>query len=167
MALTDKQDRFCEEYVIDLNATQAAIRAGYAESGARTEGARLLANANIQERITQLKKEISERNNITVDKYVNILDKLATFDISELYEDNGSLKSIHDIPEDARLAIESLDTDEMKMEGLVIGQVKKLKLTSRRAAIDLLLKHLGGYEKDNAQKPTIVNIPPIKWVKSK
>lgn len=167
MALTDKQERFCEEYVIDLNATQSAIRAGYSESGARTEGARLLANANIQERISELKKEISERNNISIDKYVNILDKLATFDISELYDENGSLKSIHQIPEEVRLAIESLDTDELRMDGLVIGQVKKLKLTSRRAAIDLLLKHLGGYEMDNSQRATTVNIPPIKWVKAK
>lgn len=65
--MTPKQKRFVEEYLIDLNATQAAIRAGYAESGARTEGARLLANANIQEALTHSLKERSERAQIDAD----------------------------------------------------------------------------------------------------
>lgn len=46
--MTDKQDRFCEEYMIDLNATQAAIRAGYSPKTAREQAPRLLANVSIQ-----------------------------------------------------------------------------------------------------------------------
>lgn len=59
--LTPKRQRFVEEYVVDLNATQAAIRAGYAERGARTEGARLLADADIQSAIAERVKIISEQ----------------------------------------------------------------------------------------------------------
>lgn len=59
--MTDKQDRFCEEYMIDLNATQAAIRAGYSPKTAREQAPRLLANVSIQNRIAQLQAEQSRR----------------------------------------------------------------------------------------------------------
>ncbi|MEQ6856082.1 terminase small subunit [Lysinibacillus capsici] len=61
MALNDRQKRFADEYIIDLNATQAAIRAGYSEKTARSQGQRLLTNVDIQayieERMTSHKKE--------------------------------------------------------------------------------------------------------------
>ena len=60
MALSNKQQRFVAEYLVDLNATQAAIRAGYAKSGARTEGARLLANADIAALIKQKQENVEK-----------------------------------------------------------------------------------------------------------
>lgn len=62
--MTPLQSAFVDEYLIDLNATQAAIRAGYAESGARTEGARLLANADIADAIAVAKAKRSEKTGI-------------------------------------------------------------------------------------------------------
>jgi phage terminase small subunit len=59
--LTTKQEMFCKEYLIDLNGTQAAIRAGYSEDSARTEASRLLTNDNIQEYIAKLKSEREEK----------------------------------------------------------------------------------------------------------
>ena len=59
--MTDKQARFCEEYMIDLNATQAAIRAGYSPKTANEQAARLLANVSIQNRIAQLQAEPPHR----------------------------------------------------------------------------------------------------------
>ncbi len=163
--LTPKQKRFCEEYVIDLNGTQAAIRAGYSENSANVISSENLAKPNIKEYITELQKEISERNKITVDECVSLLAKMARFDIAELYDNTGAIKSIHDIPEDTRLAIEAIDTEDMRMEGMTMGSVNKVKLSSRRANIIELMKHLGGYEKDNDQKATTVNIPVIQWAK--
>lgn len=61
MKLTDKQQRFVTEYLVDQNATQAAIRAGYAKSGARTEGARLLANADIAALVKQKQAVVAEK----------------------------------------------------------------------------------------------------------
>lgn len=58
--LTDKQEMFCREYLIDLNATQAAIRAGYSEKSAHSDGPRMLANADIQKRLQGLKEARSE-----------------------------------------------------------------------------------------------------------
>lgn len=55
--MTEKQEAFCREYLIDYNATQAAIRAGYSEKGANGQGTRLLANASIKSRLAELKAE--------------------------------------------------------------------------------------------------------------
>ena len=65
--MTAKQKRFVEEYLIDLNATQAAIRAGYAEKSASVEGARLLANAKVAVAVAAAQAERSERTEITQD----------------------------------------------------------------------------------------------------
>lgn len=61
MALTDRQERFCQEYIIDANATQAAIRAGYCEKTARSTGSRLLTKADIRARIDELMAEIKSQ----------------------------------------------------------------------------------------------------------
>lgn len=65
--LTAKQEMFCREYLIDLNATRAAIRAGYSEKTAREQAAQHLAKLNIQERISELKEERQERVQIDAD----------------------------------------------------------------------------------------------------
>ena len=75
--MTDKQDRFCEEYMIDLNATQAAIRAGYSPKTAREQAPRLLANVSIQNRIAQLQAEQSRRTGVSADRVVRELAKIA------------------------------------------------------------------------------------------
>ena len=71
--LTLKQARFCEEYLIDLNATQAAIRAGYAAKSANTDGPRMLVNAGIQARIAELQAERSRRTDIRADDVLRTL----------------------------------------------------------------------------------------------
>ena len=62
--LTDKQEMFCQEYLIDLNATQAAIRAGYSENAARQQGAENMAKPVIQDRVSELMKERTEKTKI-------------------------------------------------------------------------------------------------------
>ena len=86
--LTPKQDEFCRQFVVDLCATQAAVRAGYAESGARTEGARLLAKANIQARIAELQAERSRRTDIKADDVLRRLIREA--DAGDLNEPNAA-----------------------------------------------------------------------------
>lgn len=65
--LTDKQERFCQEYLIDLNATQAAIRAGYSKKSANEQGARLLVNVSVSERLKELQEERQQRLQINQD----------------------------------------------------------------------------------------------------
>lgn len=158
MSLTDKQKRFCEEYLVDLNATQAAIRAGYSEKTARSIANENLTKPDIQNYIQELQKEISDRNKITVDECVSLLSNLARFDIAECYDEHGSIKDIHSIPKEHRLAIEAMETEELFADKNIIGHIKKLKTGNRKTAIDMLMKHLGGYEKDNSQKSANITL---------
>lgn len=142
--------------MVDLNATQAAIRAGYSENTASETGYENLRKPQIADRIAELRSEITQRNNITIDEVVGTIAKLARFDIADLYDEDGQMKNIHDIPEDARLNIEGLDTEEVRSQGALLGTIKKVKTGSRRQALDMLMKHLGGYEQDNSQKQAVV-----------
>ena len=74
--LSAKQDRFAREYLVDLNATQASIRAGYSEKTAKQQGSRLLTNADVQTCINELQEETAERLDMTADKVMADLEKL-------------------------------------------------------------------------------------------
>jgi len=84
MALTAKQKRFAEEYLIDLNATQAAIRAGYSPKTANEQGARLLANVSVQTYIAELMEKRELRTKITQDMVLQRWWEIATADPNEL-----------------------------------------------------------------------------------
>lgn len=93
MSLNPKQQRFCQEYVIDLNATNAAIRAGYSEKWARSGGAKLLANAAIQSRIAELQDERARRTQISADSVVERLAVEAFSSIEGIVTvENGEVK---------------------------------------------------------------------------
>lgn len=76
MALTDKQEMFCREYLIDLNATQAAIRAGYSDGSARNQAHRLMTNDDILQRIAELNHDRLKRTNIDADYVLRQVVKL-------------------------------------------------------------------------------------------
>ncbi|NOV25900.1 terminase small subunit [Cupriavidus necator] len=86
MALTDKQRRFVDEYLIDLNATQAAIRAGYSERTASEQSSRLLGNVKVAAAIERAQAKRSERTQITADKVLQRWWDLANVDVNELVE---------------------------------------------------------------------------------
>lgn len=73
--LTPKQKMFCEEYTIDLNGTQAAIRAGYSEKTANEQAARLLTNVSVKEYVQSLMDKRSERIEITADYVLKTIHK--------------------------------------------------------------------------------------------
>lgn len=86
MALTDKQRRFVDEYLVDLNATQAAIRAGYSEKTACEQSSRLLANVKVSAALQDAMKARSERTQITADMVLQKWWDLANVDANELVE---------------------------------------------------------------------------------
>lgn len=145
--MTDKQDRFCEEYMIDLNATQAAIRAGYSPKTAREQAPRLLANVSIQNRIAQLQAEQSRRTGVSADRVVRELAKIA-FASDLIDPETASVKL--DASRDDLAAIQSIKVKSFGEDGLE----HEVKLADKLRALDLLGKHLGMYkdasEKENA-----------------
>lgn len=75
--LTPKQDRFCREYVIDLNATQAAIRAGYAERAANRAAHHLLSKIDIQKRVNELKIKVAKKAELTAEDVIKGIREIA------------------------------------------------------------------------------------------
>jgi len=130
--ITDQQDRFCEEYIRDLNGTKAAIRAGYAEKTARTQASDLLTIPNIQARIAVLKKERAERNKITSEDIVAKLWDIVGADLTDVISADGQLRK--DIPIEYRTLIQGIKNGR---EGIEVKFMDKLK------ALQMLAAHLG------------------------
>lgn len=136
--MTDKQARFCEEYMIDLNATQAAIRAGYSPKTANEQGSQLLAKLSIQNRIAQLQAEQSRRTGVSADRVVRELAKIAFVNAADLIDPKtASLKS--DVSHDDLAAVQSVKVKTFGEDGLE----QEVKLADKLRALDLLGKHLG------------------------
>jgi phage terminase small subunit len=145
--LTDKQQRFVEEYLIDLNATQAAIRAGYSEESARSIGSENLTKPDIQSAIAEARAKLTEAAQITQERVLREYAKLAFLDIRKAFDEDGNLKSIHEIDDDTAAAISGIEIDvkstELDGDALNTSRIHKLKLSDKKAALDSIGRHLG------------------------
>ena len=149
MTLTAKQEAFCNEYLIDLNATQAAIRAGYSPNTAQEQSSQNLSKLIIADRIAELMKLRSERTRISADRVLTELAKLGFCDIREYFVGESGLKSVSELDDDAAAALQMVkvrrsrsgETDEDGRP--IVDEVVEIKLADKRAALELLGKHLG------------------------
>ncbi|MBD8157216.1 terminase small subunit [Pantoea agglomerans] len=140
MALTDKQEMFCREYLIDLNATQAAIRAGYSKNSANEQGAQNLAKLSIAQRIIELKAERNERVEVNADYVLRRLVEIDEMDVLDIMLANGELKPIKDWPKVWRTTLSGMDVTEMA--GDAAGLLKKIKWPDKVKNLELLGKHV-------------------------
>jgi len=158
--LTDKQQRFCEEYIIDLNATQAALRAGYCANSVNKVGPANLVKVGIREEIQRLKSERSDRLQIEADSVVKELAIVAFSNIRDYLTVNEDgdvfLKGFDGIEAEKLAAIESIkvNTTRKKDESREYTTTQ-FKLHSKLNALEQLGRHLGIYEKDNEQSRVI------------
>lgn len=144
VGLNPKQQRFVAEYLVDLNATQAAIRAGY--KTARVQGPRLLANVGVAKAIQERQSKRIGKLELTADSILGELLRIAKVDISQAFEEDGNLRPLSDIPEDVRRAVAGIEIDdrwEGKGEDATRYTVKKLKFWDKNRALELLAKNLG------------------------
>ncbi|MCF3934334.1 terminase small subunit [Acuticoccus sp. M5D2P5] len=141
--LTDKQARFVEEYLIDLNATQAAIRAGYSPKTATAAGSKNLALPKIAAAIMEAKEARSERTKVDADWLLKRLAEEAEADLADLYAEDGALRPVRDWPKVWRKGlVAGIDVEEIREEGVVIGLVRKVKLSDRVKRLELIGKHV-------------------------
>lgn len=144
MPLTAKQERFVQEYLIDLNATQAAIRAGYSGKGAEVRGSELLRNRKVAEAVQAAMAAREQRTHITQDRVLQELARIAFFDIRRLYNSDGTLKRPDQWDEETAAALSGIDVVEMGGgEDHVPLFTKKAKVFDKTSALTLAMRHLG------------------------
>ena len=94
MALTDKQEMFCREYLIDLNATQTAIRAGYSAKTANRTASENLSKPDIQSRIAELKAQCNDLVDINATYVLIRLVEIDQMDVLDILTSTGELKPV-------------------------------------------------------------------------
>ena len=154
--MTEKQKRFVEEYLIDLNATQAAIRAGYATNRASEQGHQLLQKTTVSEAIEKALAERSRRTGINQDRVVQELAKIAFVKITDIVNDDCEI--LPDADEADLAAIESVKVKSIPTTSGEMGVEREVKLSSKLKALELLGKHLGMW---NDKLDVNMNIPII------
>jgi phage terminase small subunit len=144
--MTDKQLKFCHEYIIDWNATRASIAAGYKEKNARIIGYQNLSKLYIKEYIDKIKNNIEENCNISKTKVILELKKLAFSSISNIYENWITRKEFNELTQDQKDCIQEIDTKIVKTtEDDIPASIEyvKIKLYDKQKAIELIIKALG------------------------
>jgi|SRR5882724_6265468 len=161
-ALPPKERRFVAEYITDQNATQAAIRCGYSKKTADVQGPRLLGKVRVRAAVDALLAKITEKAEITAEDILRSLAKIAFLDFRKAFNDDGTLKSVRDMPPEVAEAISSIETDDAH------GEIKKIKFWDKTKALEMLGRHLEMFTDktkltDGAGAPVIIQMVPAKY----
>jgi len=171
--LTAKQKAFIQEYPIDLNGTQAAIRAGYSAKTAEFQASKMLSKGKVQEAIQEALDKRAERTEITADRVLLEIARLAFSDIRE-YIDIGAdgcvqVKTFEDMPKGASRAIQYIKEKKRIIasgkgdgEETILESTFELKLWDKVKALEQLGKHLGflfnNPDSDPEPVPIVINL---------
>lgn len=136
--MTKKQKRFCEEYLIDLNATQAAIRAGYSPDTAGAIGAENLTKPEVQRAVARDMAERSRRTGVNAERVVLELAKVAFVNVGNVIDATDATLKEDAAPEDLA-AIQSIKVKDMGDMGIE----REIRMADKLKALELLGRHLG------------------------
>lgn len=145
MALTVRQRRFAEEFLVDLNAAAAAVRAGYSPTGSQVTGSRLRNNEEIAALIQKGMDRRSRRVEITADRVLREIARVALSDVRGLLDAEGNLKPLHEMADEVTASIASFEVVTKRVPGskpAEVEHVAKVKLCDKLRALDMLSKHL-------------------------
>lgn len=160
--LTPKQERFVQEYLVDLNATQAAIRSGYSAKTAQRIATENLSKPVLRAKIDELRQVQQDRTAVTVDWIIEKLANIAGFELNQVGEFDGEkmiFKPEKNWSKAARTAVSSIKqtstTRKTKNGDEYTTSVIELKMESKQSALDSLAKHYGMYENFNLAISTL------------
>lgn len=155
--MKDKHIKFCNEYVLDLNATNAAIRAGYNKDRARITASELMNRDDVQDMIQKLKSKAVEKLDIT---HTDLLIELKNWAYSDITETISLTPSeVKELPIEIRRLVTKYKHTKTNIEG-VETEVIELHFVSKEKAIEMIAKHIGFYEIDNQQKKIEIPLFP-------
>lgn len=175
--LTPKQHAFVREYLVDLNATQAAIRAGYSKATAGSIGQENLTKPEIAAAIELAMAKRSKRTEVTQDRVLQELARIAFGDVRKIFTDDGRLLSPGEMDDDTAAAISSVEIvtrrvfgaeeqedqahgGSLRRPGSEVEYVHKIKTTDKLGALTLLARHLNllGGKDDAMPSGVVVNV---------
>lgn len=141
--LTAKEAAFVREYLIDLNATQAAIRAGYSAKTANVQAVEIMARPLVKAAIGSAMAARSEETKIDAEWVLRRLAAEAEADVADIYEPDGALKPLKDWPKIWRQGlVAGMDVEEIEVEGVKVGLIRKVKISDRVRRLELIGKHV-------------------------
>lgn len=154
--------RFVNAYIANGgNATHAAKDAGYSEKTAYRTGADLLKEPQVKALIAERAKAVADKYALTPELVARSIVQELTFDPDKLYHEDGRLKAIPDLDEDTRMALTSVEVEEIGGGDKPLIRTKKIKWATRNQAREQAMKHLGMFAEDNKQKLGMLeNVPP-------
>ena len=160
--LTFKRARFVEEYLIDSNATQAAIRAGYSPHTAESQGCRLLRNVKVSAAVAEAQDRQAARGLALADDVVDGMRTLAYTDRTGMFDANGNIRPVDEWPEDLRYCVEGL---EVVKRNAFAGDGKqdivwRVRFAPKLAAHVEVAKAEGRYPRE---PPQVVTAVVYKW----
>jgi phage terminase small subunit len=145
-ATSERAEQFCVELLKDFNGARAARDAGFSAARAKQAASELLALPEVQARVTALVLAQRERVTLDADTVLREFLRVGLCDIGGAFDDQGALKPIHEMSEEVRRAISSIETDELTdgvgKDKRVVGVVRKVKFWSKIDALMALAKHL-------------------------
>ena len=143
-SLSEKEKKFIAQYLVDYNGKRAALSAGYNRSTAANQAQRMLNDPKVKRAIAHYKRLEQKRLRLTKLDILEELRNLVTLDPADIYDENGRVKPIHDIPLRARSMITGFEqTETVDHETGETTIVTKVKLCNKVAGIDLAMKHKG------------------------
>jgi phage terminase small subunit len=140
--LNERHAKFVKEYLLDLNATQAAIRAGYSAKTAVKVASRLLTYVDIQEAINEQVKKRSQRTEVSQDRVLLEIARLAFNDPRKAFDENSAVLPVKQWPDEVAACISSIKVQEIIVDGVVIGTTKEIKFWDKSKNLELAGRHL-------------------------
>jgi len=143
--VTPKEQNFAHEYLVDLNASKAAIRAGYSQKTAYAIANKLLRKAEVAAYIQEAMDKRAKRVDINKDDVLKEISKLAFSDIRKIFDENGNLLPPHMLPDEVAATISSIDVVTTRIPGkdaVEVEYTSKIRFWDKRASLELLGKHL-------------------------
>lgn len=143
-----KHERFCREYVVDHNGTRAAVAAGFSARRGRQTGSDLLQRPDIAARVAELDKRLLDKLDITAERVMLELGRLAFADVRGLYNDKGELRPVHELDDDVAASIAGIEVDTVTTSSGSAGKkvtrkvlTAKVRRYEKAGALRVLAQH--------------------------
>lgn len=159
----DKRKAFIEAFLSNGgNASQAAVEAGFSPHTASRQGGRLLKDVRVLSELRQRQGALARKYELTTEAVIRSISQEMHFDPAKIYNADGSLKSVLEMDEDTRMALTSIECEQIGGKDGKGGQVvvvRKYKWATKHQAREQAMKHLGMFEADNLQKSALADLP--------